>query len=163
MRELAIIALIALARVLWSGPAAASPSFPAAVDQALMLTGDAAYEKRVDPPNGCLLCHVVESGGNGTNNAFGHELLSAGVMPESTTSVPAALAVLGETHPRAIDDIRKGVNPNDDPAALGNAHVPQYGCGSIAGVSNARASGFASVAALALLATARRRTAARAA
>lgn len=149
-----------LARVLlWSAPASASPSFPAAVDQALGLTGDAIVEKHIDPPMGCLLCHVVESGGAGTNNAFGHELLNAGAMQDVTATIAPALGKIGESNPRAIDDIRSGTNPNDDPAAAGDTPVPQYGCGSIAGAPNGATSGLAWLGAPLVLAVAWRRRA----
>jgi hypothetical protein len=158
VRGLGKVALVVLAPVLlWSAPAFASPSFPAAVDQALGLTGDAIVEKHIDPPMGCLLCHVVESGGAGTNNAFGHEMLNAGAMQDVTATIAPALATIGESNPRAIDDIRSGTNPNDDPTAAGDTPLPQYGCGSIAGAPNGAASGLAWGAPLVLAAARRRR------
>ncbi|MCL2448965.1 MAG: hypothetical protein FWD17_08470, partial [Polyangiaceae bacterium] len=44
----------------------------------------------------------------------------------------AALGMMQQTNPRALDDLRMGQDPNNDPAALGGDPVPEYGCGSIA-------------------------------
>jgi hypothetical protein len=152
-----MVALILLALfVLWSPPAYGSPAFPAEVDKQLGLTGDMVIEKHIDPTTGCLLCHVVEQGGNGTNNAFGLEMKQAGVVGTETQTIGPALAQLAQENPRAIQDIRSGINPNDDPLATSGRPVPQYGCGSVAGALDGSAWG-GGIAAAAGLALARRR------
>src|SRR5277367_1537529 len=102
----------------WSAPASASSDFPAAVDKHLMLTGMDTVENRVAPPDGCLLCHITESGGLGTNNAFGAALKRAGAVGTEPNTVGPALDALMEQAPRAIADIGMGVNPNEDTESL---------------------------------------------
>jgi hypothetical protein len=113
----------------WSGHAAASSTFPAAVDQHLKLTGPDTVEARVAPKDGCLLCHVTESGGFGTNNTFGLALKRAGAVGTEPNTVGPALDMLESQVPRAIDDIEMGINPNNDPESLqGTLPQPEYGC-----------------------------------
>jgi hypothetical protein len=113
----------------WSSPAVASPSFPATVDQDLMLTGSMTIEKAAAPPDGCLLCHTTEAGGLGTNNQFGTLMLQDGTTAEEPATVGPALNDIAANEPRAIHDIVMGINPNDDPTALqGALPVPSYGC-----------------------------------
>jgi hypothetical protein len=112
--------------------AAASSTFPAAVDQALGLTASQRIEVTIDPPLGCRLCHENDSGGNGTNNAFGLDMLMSGAIGTAPSTVGPALAAIQRQNPRAVSDIVMGVNPNDDPLALSDDPVPMYGCGSVA-------------------------------
>jgi hypothetical protein len=113
----------------WSAHAAASTSFPSAVDQHLKLTGSATIEHAVAPPDGCLLCHKTESGGFGTNNAFGAELRQHGVVGAEPSTVGPALDALEAADPHAIDDIVMGLNPNDDHSTPTAAlPQPEYGC-----------------------------------
>jgi hypothetical protein len=158
-----MVALILLAAILfWCPPAHASAGFPAAVDQALGLTGNAVVEKNIDPPSGCRLCHQTDNGGPGTNNAFGSEMKQAGLVGGETAKVATALQLVGQQNPQAIQDIRDGVNPNDDPAASAGRPVPQYGCGSVTGAPDASACAGAGIVAAAGLALARRRRGAKA-
>jgi hypothetical protein len=129
----AITALLTLGTVVWQVSALASETFPAEVDKDLGLVAPGRVED-IDPPGGgCLLCHLSTSGGSGTNNVFGGMMLKAGCQGMITRSVDVALAKLEQTAPRAIADIRSGMDPNDDPLALSADPIPQYGCGSIAG------------------------------
>jgi hypothetical protein len=137
----------------WSGHAAASSSFPAAVDEHLKLTGADTVEARVAPKDGCLLCHVTESGGFGTNNAFGLALKRAGAVGTEPNTVGPALDVLQMQLPKAIDDILMGINPNDDPQSLeGTLPQPEYGCSLAAPATRHEEAWSASLLALALLA-----------
>jgi hypothetical protein len=124
--QLCLPFLMALA---WTRPAAASPTFPAVVDTDLDLTGAMTIERAAAPPDGCLLCHLTEQGGLGTNNAFGSMMLQNGTAPDETATVGPALDAIKTADPRAIQDIVDGINPNDDPMALQSAlPVPEYGC-----------------------------------
>jgi hypothetical protein len=115
--------------VAWSTNAFASDTFPQAVDQHLMLSGASTVEAKIAPPDGCLLCHVSESGGDGTNNAFGAAMKRAGAVGTEPNTVGPALEGLKTEEPRAVDDITMGINPNDDPLALqGAPPQPEYGC-----------------------------------
>jgi|HubBroStandDraft_4_1064222.scaffolds.fasta_scaffold19680_3 hypothetical protein len=115
--------------VAWAYPAAASPTFPPVVDQDLDLTGAMTIEKAAAPPDGCLLCHLTEQGGLGTNNQFGTMMLQNGTAPDEPATLGPALDAVKMIDPRAIQDIIDGINPNDDPAALQSAlPVPEYGC-----------------------------------
>jgi hypothetical protein len=112
--------------------ALASATFPKEVDTNLMLK--VPVEAFVPPQGqGCRLCHQSDSGGNGTNNAFGTMMKRAGCMGTITGSVDVALNQLKASAPRAIMDIEMSVDPNGDPLALNNDPLPQYGCGSVAG------------------------------
>ena len=135
----------------WSTPAVASPSFPATVDQDLMLTGSKTIEMGAAPPDGCLLCHTTEAGGLGTNNQFGTLMLQDGATAEEPATVGPALNEISTHEPRAITDIIMGINPNDDPTALeGALPIPSYGCAVGPAHERRRASGWAPLAALGL-------------
>jgi uncharacterized protein (TIGR03382 family) len=121
----------------WESVAAASTSFPAAVDQHLNLTGGNTIEAKVAPPDGCLLCHMTESGGFDTNNAFGSELREHGAVGTETGTVGPALDAVEADDPHAIDDIRMGINPNNDTSTPIQA-LPQPGYGCSTGSSNPR-------------------------
>jgi hypothetical protein len=132
--RLAITAFAALAVVTTEAPALASATFPAEVDKDLKLT--VRIEDFIPPQGqGCRLCHSSDQGGYNTNNTFGTMMKNAGATGTVTGSVDGALAKLSETAPRAIMDIQSMINPNDDPLALNNDPIPQYGCGSIAGAA----------------------------
>jgi hypothetical protein len=124
--------------------------FPPVVDTDLHLSGSATIEKAVAPPDGCLLCHLTEQGGLGTNNRFGLEMLHSGAVAEETATIAPALDAIQASDPLAISDIKMGINPNDDPKWLSGSTstdpVPTYGCGS---VSPAPPNGFGSGVALA--------------
>jgi hypothetical protein len=127
-----------LAVTAWSGPALASATFPAVVDQHLKLTGSATIEHAVAPPDGCLLCHMTESGGFGTNNAFGSALRQHGAVGAEPSTVGPALDALEAVDPHAIDDIQMGINPNNDHSdPTESLPTPDYGCS----VASARRSG----------------------
>jgi hypothetical protein len=122
----------------WSGHAAASSSFPAAVDQHLMLMGMDTVKNKVAPPDGCLLCHVTENGGNGTNNAFGVALKRAGAVGTEANTVGPALDVLVGQAPRAVESLPP---------------QPEHGCSVGAATTNHEEAWCASFVALALLAS----------
>ena len=142
----------------WSRYAAASSSFPAAVDQHLMLTGTATVQVKVAPPDGCLLCHVTESGGFGTNNAFGASLKRDGAVGTEPNTVGPALDMIKMQQPRAVDDILMGINPIDDPESLqGALPQPEYGCSVGAPATRHEEAWCAILVALALFARSGRR------
>jgi hypothetical protein len=148
---------IALVVAVWSGPAAASTSFPAAVDQTLMLSAADTVESKFQPTGmGCLLCHMTPAGGNGTNNTFGSALKRAGAVGGNPNTVGPALDQLESQTPRAIDDIRMGIDPNDDPESLqGLPPQPLHGCSVGAPAVRHEEAWCASFVALALLAWSR--------
>jgi len=126
-RSLALLCLTALTG--WSLGAAGSSTFPAEVDQHLKLSGSATIENAVAPPHGCLLCHTTEQGGFMTNNAFGAELRQQGAIGTRPSTVGPALDAVEMIDPRAIDDIRMGINPNDDHSNPTTAlPQPSFGC-----------------------------------
>src|SRR5580658_7609165 len=92
--------------------------FPPVVDTDLDLSGSSTIEKAVAPPDGCLLCHLTEQGGLGTNNRFGLEMKHNGAVAEETATLGPALAAIEASDPLAISDIKMGINPNDDPKWL---------------------------------------------
>jgi MYXO-CTERM domain-containing protein len=51
-----------------------------------------------------------------------------GAVGAEPATVGPALDKLAQTDPRAIMDLVDGINPNDDPTALSNDPVPEYGC-----------------------------------
>jgi hypothetical protein len=117
--------------------AIASSTFPAQVDATLseLAMMNVSIESGAAPPDGCLLCHKSESGGLGTNNAFGDMMKAAGAVAATPGTVKPALLKLAQSNPRAIMDVAEGTNPNNDPSALSSDPVPEYGCGSIAGAT----------------------------
>jgi hypothetical protein len=133
----ALLALLVSAMA-WSSTVAASTSFPSTVDTDLNLPAG-WVEKSVAPPDGCLLCHLVESGGFGTNNAFGLEMKRNGAIGGEPQTVAGALTTVGMSDPLAISDIKMGSNPNDDPKWLNGSTStdpsPTYGCGSVSPVA----------------------------
>jgi hypothetical protein len=145
----------------WSTTVAASSSFPPVVDQHLMLTGSATIEKAAAPPDGCLLCHMSEAGGFGTNNAFGSLLREHGAVGTEPSTVGPALDAVEAIDPHAIDDIVMGINPNDD-HSMPTVALPQpsYGCAAAPGpVTRDGASTLVLFASFALFAGVRRRRA----
>ncbi|HXX70325.1 MAG TPA: hypothetical protein VEK07_24305 [Polyangiaceae bacterium] len=120
--------VVALART-----ARATPDFPAAVDQDLVL-GSGWVETKVAPPDGCHLCHVNDppAAPGPPMTAFGTLMLNDGATPymAASTAGPALMAIQA-SNPRAIADIEKGTDPNTDPTALTNDPVPEYGCTSV--------------------------------
>lgn len=114
-----------------SGTARATPDFPPALDQDLML-GTGWVETKVDPPDGCHLCHVNGSQGGTPLTSFGTIMQNNGAVPyEAEATAGAALAAIQSADPRAIADIEKGADPNTDPTALTRDPVPEYGCNSV--------------------------------
>jgi hypothetical protein len=112
-----------------SGIAHATPDFPPFVDQYLMLSDGGTLEAKVDPPDGCHLCHVNGSQGGTPLTAFGTLMQNNGAVPyEAESTAGPALQALESEAPRAVADIEKGIDPNADPNALTNDPVPGYGC-----------------------------------
>lgn len=146
----AIVAATLLATLLGSeGAARATPDFPAAADQDLMLPSG-WVESKVDPPDGCHLCHVNESGGMPLT-AFGTLMQDDGAVAyEATSTAGPALKAIESADPRAIADIEKGVDPNTDPTALTADPVPEYGCTTASPRAPSGAAGIVLFAALAL-------------
>ena len=64
-----------------------------------------------------------------TNNAFGAELRQQGAIGTRPSTVGPALDAVEMTDPHAIDDIRMGINPNDDHSSPTTAlPQPSFGC-----------------------------------
>jgi hypothetical protein len=114
-------ALAALATLAWPRAAAATPDFPAAVEQDLALPSIT-----VDPPRGCTLCHPTDSGGTELK-AFGHLLQQYGAQPYDTASLKQALAQVAIDEPQLVADIKAGRDPSSDTTTV---HTPEYGCSS---------------------------------
>jgi hypothetical protein len=133
-RVISRASLTCLVVAAWSTTVAASATFPPVVDQHLMLTGSATIEKAAAPPDGCLLCHMSEAGGYGTNNAFGSLLREHGAVGMEPSTVGPALDAVEAIDPHAIDDIVMGINPNDDHTTPTVAlPQPSYGCAAAPG------------------------------
>jgi uncharacterized protein (TIGR03382 family) len=105
--------------LLWPAKARATPDFPAAVEQDLMLS-----RITIDPPNGCTLCHPTDAGGT-TLKPFGNLLQQYGVVPYNTASLAAALGEVEMNQPQLIADIKAGRDPSPD---INNVPTPEYGC-----------------------------------
>jgi hypothetical protein len=124
--------------------ARATPDFPAAVEQALMIPAGTIASK-VDPPDGCHLCHVNGSAGGDPLTSFGNLMKANGAVEyEASGTAGPAIAVIEAMDPRFIADIKNGMDPNRDPnaASTNTDPAPQYGCGSIApGMPRAPAGG----------------------
>lgn len=160
MTTAASLALVASAAA-WSSTATASPVFPQQVDIDLSLPA-LWVENTVASPDGCLLCHKIQGGGQGTTNAFGGELKQNGAAMENVASLKGALLAVAASDPLAISDIKAGTNPNDDPKWLDRSTStdpqPSYGCGSISpGAPGNRGSAAVLVCVLAALAARNRR------
>jgi hypothetical protein len=122
--------LVAALVVASSSSAQAHPEYPPAIDAALGL------KKTVEtllPPNGCQLCHTDPGGGTQLNR-FGSLLVSSyglsndPVAPH-VSSLQQALMELQAGDPHAIEDLKSGINPNNDPVVFENAlPTPDYGC-----------------------------------
>jgi MYXO-CTERM domain-containing protein len=144
----------------WTVGAAASTSFPSAVDEHLKLTGALTVENAYPPTGmGCLLCHVTPVGGFGTNNTFGTKLREKGAVGAVPSTVGPALDALAQVDPRAIDDLMMGINPNDDPEdPVHPLPQPEYGCAMNGAPSTNDAPWALALLALAAVAGSRRRT-----
>jgi hypothetical protein len=114
----------------WSSGAQAHPEYPQAIDAALGL------KKTVEmilPQSGCRLCHTSDSGGTELNS-FGSLLVSSYGLSNDpiaahVPSLQQALMGLQAGDPKAIEDLKNGVDPNTDSVVFENAlPTPQYGC-----------------------------------
>jgi hypothetical protein len=130
------------------GAARATPSFPADVQIHYGLSA-----VPVDPPLGCELCHMDDSGGlPPTLRPFGRLLYTQlGVQPYDDASLKTALGELDTQYTNLADDIATGKDPNDDlaggsegGAAIDQDPVPMYGC-AVAPGSRAGAWGTAGI------------------
>lgn len=118
---------IATAAVLaWAAPAAASPDYPAALQDA---TGAPC-----PPP--CTVCHMTMNGGAGTVvKPFADAMIKAGLDGEDVESLKTAVKGLESN---AADSDGDGVNDfaelaaGRDPnvAGVGDLCGPEYGCGA---------------------------------
>jgi hypothetical protein len=129
LRITASAALVA-ACTFWAAAAGATSSFPGVVQQHYML-----MQVAVDPPLGCRLCHVDDSGGVNLR-PFGLLLSGTyGVQPYDEGSLRTALAALDAQNSPLAQDIKDGVDPNLE---AGNGDPsPAYGC-SAASVGRAK-------------------------
>lgn len=152
LAALAFIGTLAAAR-----EARATPDFPGMLDEDLKLS-PGWVETKVDPPDGCHLCHVNGSQGGTPLTAFGTLMQNDGAVPyEASSTAEAALAAIQAMSPKAITDIENGTDPNSDPTALGGDPLPAYGCGSVApGVPTGRADAIVLGAVVCVLQLARR-------
>jgi hypothetical protein len=126
MRALSGAALL-LAASLLSPDVHASPSFPAALRDAVKMS--------CAPP--CTVCHTVPEGGSGTGTKpFAVSMVTKGKLSpkQSETVAPAVQALLDNNTDSNgdgigdIDQLKKGFDPN-----IGNIGIvcgPAYGCGA---------------------------------
>jgi MYXO-CTERM domain-containing protein len=154
--------LLVGAALFWSPSALAHQEYPPAVDSTLGL------KKTVEtflPPTGCQLCHQG-SGGATQLNSFGSLLVSSYGLSNDpiaahVPSLEQALMNLEGSDPKAVQDLKNGIDPNTDPVVFENAlPAPQYGCSlasqPVESIPPVAAAGLLAIAALAL---ARRRAA----
>jgi hypothetical protein len=129
-----LVAIVFLGAFVPSATATATPDFPGAVSTYLMLPSDWIASK-VDPPDGCHLCHVNGSAGGEPLTDFGSLMQANGAMPYAANATAGpALAAIDEAEPQLITDLKNGTDPNLDQNAFdaNNDAVYQHGCGSIA-------------------------------
>jgi hypothetical protein len=110
--------------------AGATPTFPGQVDSFLGMPGQV---EKIFPSMGCHLCHVNDVGG-APYTPFGTLAIIDGARPYSAQLLLDALAKIEIDQPQLIADLKAGKDPNGD-MSLANqplAHVPSYGCGSMA-------------------------------
>jgi hypothetical protein len=138
-----LVAIAFLGAFFPSASARATPDFPGAVAGYLMLPSDWIASK-VDPPDGCHLCHVNGSAGGEPLTDFGSLMQANGAIAyaASTTAGPA-LSAIESMEPQLITDLKNGTDPNVDQGAFNANHdaVYQHGCGSIAPGSPSAAGG----------------------
>jgi hypothetical protein len=119
--------------------ARATPTFPDVVQSHYGLSA-----KPVDPPQGCMLCHVDDVGGAPTTlRPFGRHLFNEyRVVAYDDASLRAALTLLDSQEPGLAAVIKSGGDPNNGPAGGGATTdggvaiasdgitdpVPGYGC-----------------------------------
>jgi hypothetical protein len=113
----------------WACAANAEPDFPAAVDGFLMKNGLVEQTFPNTNPKGCDLCHQNGASGGKPLTAFGASLQITDTSP-TPSELNAALDRLAGS--RALEDLKMGMDPNQDTLAFSSDSTPQYGCGSIA-------------------------------
>ena len=116
--------LVAFAVLLGATAAHAHPGYPATVSGTLHVD-----LPKIDPPNGCQLCHTDPAGGTSLR-PFGQRLvatygLDSSPSAENDPSLVQALTGLQMGDPLLAQDLQKGVDPNPD---VTNDPTPQYGC-----------------------------------
>ena len=116
-----VLSVLLAVSVTWGAPALATPEFPGIVEQTLGLT-----KIEIDPPQGCTLCHTTDSGGTSLR-PFGLLLQQDGAQPYQDSTLEAALGAVAQGEPQLIEDIKAGVDPNDDPG-ISSTPTPSYGC-----------------------------------
>jgi MYXO-CTERM domain-containing protein len=108
----------------------ATPDFPGAVEMALMLPAGTIASK-VDPPDGCHLCHVNGSQGGDPLTAFGTLMKANGAVAfQAGATAATALSAIQSMDPQTIADLKMGVDPNSDMSVTSTDPVPEYGCAS---------------------------------
>jgi hypothetical protein len=142
-------ALVMGVTLAWPATGSASDGFQNVVKDALQLT-----TITVDPPRGCKLCHMSDSGGLGTLGRFGTLMKQYGAMPGAPQSVVQALMLVEQSDKALIDDIKLGRDPNADESAAPSLPSPQYGCSTV-GRSTRPGSAWTVAGLLALVALAR--------
>jgi hypothetical protein len=116
--------LVAFAVLLGATAGHAHPGYPATVSGTLHVD-----LPKIDPPNGCQLCHTDAAGGTSLR-PFGQRLvatygLDSSPSAENDPSLIQALTGLQMGDPLLAQDLQKGVDPNPD---VTNDPTPQYGC-----------------------------------
>jgi MYXO-CTERM domain-containing protein len=106
-----VAAALAMFLLAAPGPAHAMSGFQDLVVQYYGLPG-----VLVDPPNGCKLCHVNETG-NLPMSRFGTLLVSLGANATNPASIDGALAQLDAQYPAISNELRQGIDPNNPPVA----------------------------------------------
>ena len=115
---------VAFAVLLGTSAARAHPGYPATVSATLHVD-----LPKIDPPNGCQLCHSDPAGGTALR-PFGQRLvatygLDSSPSAENDPSLIQALTGLQMGDPLLVQDLQKGLDPNVD---VTNDPTPQYGC-----------------------------------
>jgi hypothetical protein len=117
----------AAAVMLFPAAARSEPTFPPVVDTFIGAPGrvEAMYPDPSMP--GCHLCHVNGSTGGLPVTKFG-ALLGINQTVPTPDELQAALDSLNMTDPRALDDLKMSMDPNED-GSIAGLPQPNYGCG----------------------------------
>lgn len=119
--------LSALAVLAFSAGAAASPTFPPAIQTKLGLSNEPS----------CAICHEGGRGASGTvTTTFGRAMLARGLKVGNVASLSAALDQVAadgldsdNDGVKDIDELKAGKDPNGNTGIAANAPPVEYGCG----------------------------------